>query len=69
MTLLSPRSTRNDFLIIRIVLRIITGFVVTAAALLSGIFAARKKNAAVVPIVMAVVVLITVFIFNGLAIF
>lgn len=69
MTLLSPRSTRNDFLIIRIVLRIITGFVVTAAALLAGTFAARKKNAAVVPIVMVVVVLITVFIFNGLAIF
>ena len=38
-------------------------------SLLSGTFAARKKNAAVVPIVMAVVVLITVFIFNGLAIF
>lgn len=62
-------SSIAGFLIIRIVLRIITGFVVTAAALLSGTFAARKKNAAVVPIVMAVVVLITVFIFNGLAIF
>ena len=62
-------SSIAGFLIIRIVLRIITGFVVTAAALLSGTFAARKKNASVVPIVMAVVVLITVFIFNGLAIF
>lgn len=62
-------SSIAGFLIIRIVLRIITGFVVTAAALLAGTFAARKKNAAVVPIVMVVVVLITVFIFNGLAIF
>ena len=62
-------SSIAGFLTIRIVLRIITGFVVTAEALLAGTFAARKKNVAVVPIVMAVVVLITVFIFNGLAIF